>query len=146
MLGARYRLGRRSHFGACPRAPFSNAFGSSGRVERLRKIVIIATAHLWNFVLDVGVARRRASIYLALYSEVDWEDEFAEERQSLLQYLSALVETVEASLAALGIPSPCIRRILDCYGAVDTGDFPLPELQQARTELFSRRTSLPLVD
>ena len=92
------------------------------------------------------MARRQASIYLALYCELDWEDEFAEERRSTLQYLAALVGTVEVSLADLGIPSPCIRRILDCYGAVDTGDFALSELQQARTELFSRRTSLPSVD
>ena len=101
---------------------------------------------LWIFLLEVGVARRQASTYLALYRGLDWEDEFGEECLSIRQYLAGLTLTVHLTLVELGLPDPSIRLILACYGPEDTGDFLLNELHQAQTELFSRRSHLPCAD
>ena len=113
---------------------------------RRLKSAIISRARLWEFLLEVGVARRQASTYLSLYRELDWEDEFEEERQSVRQYLAGLGLAVHLTLIDLGFPSPCVSRILACYGTEDAGDFVLSELHHAQVELFSRRSSPPCVE
>ena len=113
---------------------------------RRLKSAIISRARLWEFLLEVGVARRQASTYLSLYRELDWEDEFAVERQSVRQYLAGLGLAVHLTLIDLGFPGPCVSRILACYGTEDAGDFVLSELHHAQAELFSRRSSLPCVE
>ena len=107
---------------------------------------IISSARLWEFLLEVGAAPRQASTYLSLYRELDWEDEFEEERRSVRQYLAGLGLAVQLTLVDLGLPDPCVSRILVCYGTEDAGDFVLSELHHAQAELFSRRSSLPCVE
>ena len=110
---------------------------------RRLKSAIISRAQLWEFLLEVGAARRQASTYLSLYRGLDWEDEFEEERLSVRQYLAGVGVAVTLTLIDLGFPGHCVTRILACYGTEDTGDFMLSELHQAQAELFSRRSRIP---
>ena len=108
---------------------------------RRLKSAIISRAQLWEFLLEVGAARRQGSIYLSLYRELDWEDEFEAERLSVRQYLAGLGLAVHLVLIDLGLPAPCVSRVLACYGTEDTEDLVLSELHQAQAELFSRPSS-----
>ena len=69
------------------------------------------------------------------------EDEFEAERLSVRQYLAGLGLAVHLVLIDLGLPAPCVSRVLACYGTEDTEDLLLSELHQAQAELFSRPSS-----
>ena len=84
----------------------------------------------WAALWDFGVARRRTSVLL-WRGGLGWTA-----YREVRDYQAVVLSLIKDTLKDLEIPEPAYSLILDFYGEVDDGDFPLEEVHWAEAVVF----------
>ena len=87
-------------------------------------------ADRWAALWDFGIARRRTSVLL-WRGGLGWTA-----YREVRDYQAVVLSLIKDTLKDLEIPEPAYSFILDFYGEVDDGDFPLEEVHWAEAVVF----------